>query len=168
VVPSVPAPVALQPERLGSSSRPPTTPAVTVAPTPTPGPVAAAAAPATGAAGTAPAATVVARDEEDVRTVLSRYRDGYERLDAHAVKQVWPSLNQSALARAFEGLESQDVVFSACRLNVAGNRAEASCSGLTTYVQRVGNKSPQSNSREWTFKLRKDSNAWAIASVETR
>ena len=108
------------------------------------------------------------RDEDDVRTVLSRYRSAYERLDAGAAKKIWPSLNERALARAFEGLESQDVEFSDCRLAVTGSRAQASCTGTARYVKRVGSKSSRPEPRQWTFKLKKESNTWQIDTVQTR
>ncbi|MBA3297511.1 MAG: hypothetical protein H0U19_11285 [Acidobacteria bacterium] len=103
-----------------------------------------------------------------MRNVLARYQSAYDRLDAHSAKVIWPSLNERALARAFEGLESQDVAFSDCRLNVIGSRAQASCSGTARYVQRVGSKRSQQEARQWTFKLSKESNAWKIDSVQAR
>lgn len=113
-------------------------------------------------------ARAVPRDEDEVRHVLSRYQSAYDRLDARSAKEIWPSLNERALARAFEGLQSQDVAFSACRLDVSGSRAQASCSGTARYVQRVGSKRSQQEARQWTFKLSKESNAWTIDSVQTR
>lgn len=108
------------------------------------------------------------RDEDEVRAVLSRYQSAYERLDAAAAKDIWPSLNERALSRAFEGLESQEVAFNDCRLMVTGSRAQASCSGTARYVKRVGSKASQREPRQWTFKLSKDSNAWKIDAVQTR
>lgn len=124
--------------------------------------------PSVAASSAEPAARPAARDEEEVRTLLTRYRSAYERLDASAAKQVWPSVNERALAKAFEGLESQDVEFSSCRLAVNGNSAQASCAGTASYVRRVGNKVNQREPRQWTFKLKKQSNAWQIDSVQTK
>ena len=123
---------------------------------------------ASGKSAAAPVTRPAARDEDEVRSILSRYRSAYDRLDATAAKDIWPSVNERALARAFEGLESQEVEFSNCRLAVSGNNAQASCAGTASYVRKVGSKVSQREPRQWTFKLKKQSNAWQIDSVQTR
>ena len=80
---------------------------------------------ASGKSAAEPVARPVARDEDEVRSILSRYRSAYDRLDATAAKDIWPSVNERALARAFEGLESQEVEFSSCRLAVTGQHQDA-------------------------------------------
>jgi len=103
-----------------------------------------------------------------VRDVLARYRAAYEHLDARSAKKVWPSVDERALARAFDGLESQAVTFERCNVDAGDGRAIASCRGSATYVRRVGNKSLQAQSREWTFVLHKAADGWLIQAVQTR
>ena len=103
-----------------------------------------------------------------VRDLLGRYRTAYEQLDARLAKQVWPSVDERALARAFDGLESQAVTFESCNVDVGEGTAAAFCRGTATYVRRVGNKSRQTQGREWTFALRKAERGWFIQAVQMR
>jgi len=100
-----------------------------------------------------------------IRDVLRRYEAAYERLDASAAKEIWPSLDERALARAFSGLASQTLSLEPCKINVTGTSAVASCHGRATYVGRVGNKTGQVQRRDWTFELRKSTDDWQIRSV---
>ena len=75
----------------------------------------------------APTATNVA-----VRAVLARYASAYERLDASAVKDIWPTVDERALARAFSDLDAQSIVFDACDLTIAGNVTIDQGSGLAS------------------------------------
>lgn len=103
-----------------------------------------------------------------VRDLLARYRTAYEQLDARLAKQIWPSVDERALARAFDGLESQAMRFESCNVDVGEGRAAAFCRGTATYVRRVGNKSSQTQGREWTFVLRKAERGWFIQAVQMR
>src|SRR5206468_6422505 len=49
-----------------------------------------------------------------VTQALQRYRTAYDGLDAQSAQAVYPAVNQAALARAFDGLESQTLTFDAC------------------------------------------------------
>ena len=55
-----------------------------------------------------------------VKQALQRYRGAYEGLDAQSAQAVWPAVNEVALARAFDGLESQSLTFDACDVRLAG------------------------------------------------
>ena len=104
-----------------------------------------------------------------VRDLLASYRAAYERLDAVLAKRIWPGVDQGALARAFEGLESQTVTFDSCSLTASSNAgAVASCRGRATYVTRLGHRSSHSENRQWTFRLQRSAERWTIAAVETR
>jgi hypothetical protein len=77
----------------------------------------------------------------------------------------------AALTRAFSTLNSQQVDFDSCKLDLdqpAGGhfqRATALCSGSVTYTRRVGNASPQSRALAWTFDLDRTSGRWLIRRV---
>ena len=49
-------------------------------------------------------------------------RLAYSRLDATAAQEVWPAVNRSALAGAFDGLASQRLSFERCQVSISGSR----------------------------------------------
>jgi hypothetical protein len=118
-------------------------------------------------AAAAPAAPV-REDVGQLEHALRRYATAYRQLDARAAKAVWPSVNERALARAFDGLASQDLVLERCHFDVAGQTATASCSGRASYVPRVGSRGVREEAREWSFTLKKVEDEWRIAAAETR
>jgi hypothetical protein len=103
------------------------------------------------------------KDEEAlVQQVLQRYRSAYDGLDARSARDVWPAVNQAALARAFDGLESQNLTFDACNVQLQGEVATATCRGSARYVPKVGSRSPRTEPRVWNFALRKNGTDWKI------
>jgi hypothetical protein len=144
-------------------------------PGPSPSPSAAASSPAetVGSAPTdLPASTVAQYSREAearaIENVLGRYRIAFNELDAGAASAVWPAVNEKTLAKAFERLESHDVSFESCQIEIFSVLAEAACSGRARYVPKVGNRTPKDEARRWRFSLRKASGAWLIDSVEAR
>ena len=113
----------------------------------------------------APAAAVV-DDAAQVKAVLQKYQAAYERLDARLVHSVWPGVNQTMLARAFEGLESQTLTFKACDIQMRGVTASAVCTGSARYVPKVGSREPRVERLSWTFSFRRRPNDdWQIESA---
>ena len=102
-----------------------------------------------------------------VTKVLQRYRTAYEGLDAQSAQAVWPAVNQAALARAFNGLESQTLTFDACDVRVEGESATASCQGSARYVPKIGSREPRVEPRIWNFTLQKNGGNWKIDSART-
>jgi hypothetical protein len=100
--------------------------------------------------------------------VLGRYQSAYNDLNANVAKSIWPSVDERMLARAFDQLEHQEIVFDSCQIDVTGAKAVASCRGRARYVPKVGSKTTRSVPRHWTFKLQNTANAWVIESVESR
>ena len=107
-------------------------------------------------------------DERGIYQALHQYERAYERLDVNAARAVWPSLNTRALARAFGGLKEQALEFSNCRVAMEPSEATAICGGSASYVPRVGRQATRTESREWTFHLRKIDRDWLIATAEVR
>jgi hypothetical protein len=107
------------------------------------------------------------RDEDHIHAALTRWRAAYSALDASAAREVWPSVDTRALARAFRALKSQELRFDRCRLTVNGGSARAACSGHSIYVPRVGSQSPRATPHEWTFELKKNEQRWTIASARS-
>jgi hypothetical protein len=116
----------------------------------------------------APAALAAARDKASIESTLSRYQTAFSVLNTSAVSAVWPSVDSKALARAFRGLEQQEVALDSCDIRVAGSNADASCRGTVRYVMKVGSKSPRLDRRQWQFRLHQTNGSWIIDSVESR
>jgi hypothetical protein len=111
-------------------------------------------------------ATAIRSEEAEIQRTLGQYKQAYDRLNARAAREVWPSVDERALARAFEGLSSQELDFETCQFDVGPTTATASCRGRASYIRRVGSKTPQTAQRFWTFRLRKLGSAWKIDSVQ--
>lgn len=153
------SPAAPQPPAYGpaASAVPAPVPAAP-APTPIAGPLAAPPPPT-------PAAVIPPDDRSLVQQVLQRYRSAYEGLDAHSARAVWPAVNEVALARAFDGLESQALTFDACDVRMRGESADATCRGSARYVPKIGSREPRVEPRTWNFVLRRNGAAWQIESA---
>ena len=115
-------------------------------------------------AGTAGEAAAI----DGINATLRRLQLAYEQRDASLAKAVWPTVNERALARAFDGLRSQSVTFDSCWMNVFSVSADVECRGVTTYVPRVGGQYQRTESRQWTFRVEKGDNHWLITSAEAR
>jgi hypothetical protein len=122
--------------------------------------VAAAAAPARAPA--EPPRAVDVDEASLVRDVLRRYQTAYDRLDASLAHDVWPGVNQAALARAFGDLESQSITFNTCDVRLRADTAAAMCTGSARYTPKVGNREARVEPRVWNFTLRKRTNGWLI------
>ena len=102
-----------------------------------------------------------------IHDVLGRYRSALSALDSKAVQQVWPTVNQRTLVRAFGQVQEQDVTFLSCALDVKGRLAQALCVGTTSFVPKVGKRSSQFGPSQWNVTLRKErSGAWQIEEVQ--
>ncbi len=105
---------------------------------------------------------------EGINATLRRLQLAYEQRDARLAKAVWPTVNERALARAFEGLRSQSVTFDRCRMTVLSVSADVECRGVMNYVPRVGSQDQRTESRQWTFRVRKGDDQWLITNAEAR
>lgn len=101
-----------------------------------------------------------------VRGVLEGYASAYSALDAEATQRLWPGVDLRSLRRAFEQLSAQTVQFDRCEVKPTGDSAQAECVGRTTWVPRVGDRSPRSEARTWQFALARDGNDWLIERVQ--
>jgi hypothetical protein len=107
-------------------------------------------------------------DSARVADVLRRYARAYGDLDVGAARDVWPGVDERALARAFGSLASQSVSFDDCQIAVHGATANASCRGQASYVGKVGRGAPRIEPRTWRFELRRDGETWKIENAEAR
>jgi hypothetical protein len=172
--PTVPVPDPLPPAPSAPAAAaipapPPAVPATAAAPPPTAATASPAPAPAPAPAAAA-AAVVPVRELETraIQTVLGRYREAFNALDARAALAVWPGVNERDLARAFERIEEQHLSFDQCRIDVGGAVAEAACTGTARFVPRVGKRSAKAEARQWRFMFRKAASGWVIDQVHAR
>jgi tetratricopeptide (TPR) repeat protein len=112
-----------------------------------------------------PMVEIAPDDSQLVAQALQRYRVAYEGLDARSAQAVWPAVNEAALARAFDGLESQSLTFDACEVRVRGEVATATCQGSARYVPKIGSREPRTEPRVWNFSLHKAGGDWKIESA---
>ncbi len=113
-------------------------------------------------------ATPLVSDETSrIRSVLARYEAAYSSLDAGAAAEVWPGVDQRALARAFESLESQRVSLGDCNVTISASTAHAECSGSTSWTPKVGG-GRRTQPHSWSFDLAKQSDAWVIHSASIK
>jgi len=124
--------------------------------------------PSAPSASTPPAESSSARDERvAIRAALNRYESAYNRLDVDAVRTIWPSLDQRALARAFDSLTAQRVALQSCNVDVSGSTARANCSGNASWTPKIGGGERRAD-RKWTFDLSESNGAWRITHVQAR
>jgi hypothetical protein len=123
---------------------------------------------ASAAAAPAPAIAARRRVEQEIEETLARFEAAYEALDAEAAGRVWPGVDRRALARAFEGLRSQEITFTGCRMAVETVAASVDCHGWTTFVPRIGSQDARTQQRRWSFQLRKQDEGWTIAEARIR
>lgn len=113
----------------------------------------------------APAASPV----DEVEAVVFRYQEAFSARDAQAAKQVWPSVNERSLARAFGQIEAQQLTFAECqtKMNEAATRATVTCRGSLRFVPRIGAGVPRVQLRRWEFDVARLAGRWAIQSVDS-
>ena len=103
-----------------------------------------------------------------VRSALAGYARAYSDLDVEAAERVWPSVNRSALERAFGSLESQRVSLGDCRIQVDVATAHASCSGTATWKPKIGGRE-RTDDRRWDFELvERSASGWQITSARVQ
>jgi hypothetical protein len=106
-------------------------------------------------------------EDSRISTVLNQYASAYGQLNAKAVRSIWPSVDERALAKAFANLSSQSMSFDNCDINVNGATARASCRGRASYIQKVGSQERHIEPRTVRFDLKRDGDAWKILKAET-
>jgi hypothetical protein len=121
----------------------------------------------------APAAPAVAAPsvrppDDSIRALLQRYEEAYDHRDARSAAALWPSLDRGALARAFAGLDRQDVEFDRCDIDASGAKGSAVCVGTVRYVPSVGRAVEKTDRITWTFALARSGEDWHIDGLSAR
>jgi hypothetical protein len=150
----------------------PPAPTPTAAPAPSASPTTARATGSSSASVPAPSApagtSATAARTASVQSVIDRFREAFDTLDASSVAGFWPSVDSRALSRAFAQLDSQQLHFERCDIQLAGTRAFASCHGYVQLVRKAGSQDPRTESRKWTFTLGEVKDHWVILGVDAR
>jgi hypothetical protein len=102
-----------------------------------------------------------------IRQTLRRYEDAYKALNAQSAHAIQPTIDEESLARAFDGLQAQSLVFDACQIEVRGSSAMAICRGAARFVRKVGTREPRTERRVWSFTLNKHDGDWTIETART-
>ena len=111
---------------------------------------------------------VVMSDTSAIQDVLGRYLNAFMNLDVEEAKAVWPNVNEKALSRAFASVDEQQFELNECEIAVAGPNADASCTGIVRYIQKVGSKMMRVEPRRWKFEFRNSDSQWFIENVDSR
>ena len=101
-----------------------------------------------------------------IERTLQGYQAAFSRLDVAAVREVWPSVDGKALAKAFDQLHREDLTFDSCQVTVTGITALAACGGTTEYVPKVGSKNPRVERNRWRISLRRAADEWVVTRVD--
>jgi hypothetical protein len=115
----------------------------------------------------APAASMA--DHTAIQNVLSRYRQAFSELDVAGTTDIWPTVDQGRLQRAFDQVAEQSIQFDNCDVTIAaGALASAACKGTVRYIPEVGNRRQRVEPRQWQFNLSKLNQRWVINAVSSR
>ena len=148
-------------QSLGTGQPPASRPEVTLTPA-----TSMAAAPAALAASPPPPPATIPRrepaDENRVAAVLNEYARAYGALDAGAAREVWPTVNERALAASSPAAQTSSSTTAHRR---GGTIANASCRARK-YVGKAVHR-PRTEERT-SFELRRDGEAWKIETAEAR
>jgi len=106
-------------------------------------------------------------EDSRISSVLNQYANAYGQHNVKAVRSIWPTVDERALAKLFANLTSQSISFDSCDINVNGVTARASCRGRASYIQKVGSQERHNEPRTVRFDLKRDGEAWKILKAET-
>jgi ketosteroid isomerase-like protein len=97
-----------------------------------------------------------------VREVLAQFSNGYQRLDAAAVRRLWPGA-PATLRESFADMRSYQLTFENMQISVRGDTA------TVTTVRRIKAQPQagrlQETNAPTTFTLRRAGGGWVIDSV---
>ena len=104
-----------------------------------------------------------------MRNAVDKYRDALNSRDFSSARAVYPSVNVGALSAALEK-DPQTMSFdaTACKIELKGPTARASCGGTLRYTPRVGNTRERTEPRSWEFRLSEKNGAWMIDRVQAQ
>jgi hypothetical protein len=104
------------------------------------------------------------RQQDGVIAVVREYTRALERLDVHATKAVYPSVDDRRLRQSFEDVEAQRFQLGSCGVSFSssGHDANAWCLGNSTYRPKIGSRVLRYTDQVWEFNLARDGSGWQI------
>ena len=104
------------------------------------------------------------RQREGVLAVVREYTRALERLDVHATKAIYPSVDDRRLRRSFEDVETQRFQLASCGVSFSssGRGANAWCLGNSTFRPKIGSRVLRYTDQVWEFNLARDGGGWQI------
>jgi hypothetical protein len=111
-----------------------------------------------------PALPTIRERQAQIQSIVNRYRDAYNSMDANAAKAVWPSVNAKQLGDSFARLEKLEYQFQPCTIFFDTGKARATCEGRVRSVAK-SDKREVSVPARWEFTLKEVNREWAIDSV---
>lgn len=107
------------------------------------------------------AAAVAAQERPAIQATLEAYASGYSRLDAAAIKRVYPGIDENGLKRGFGAYRSQQVQVQVEQIQMTGPAtADVSTRQMTAASMQVG--VTQRDTRQIVFRLEKRNGSWII------
>ena len=96
--------------------------------------------------------------------MVREYTRALERLDVHATKAIYPSVDDRRLRRLFEDVETQRFQFASCGVSFSssGRGANAWCLGNSTFRPKIGSRVLRYTDQVWEFNLARDGGGWQI------
>ena len=82
-----------------------------------------------------------------------------------AAVELWPTVDQGALTRAFAGHVRQNVHFNRCDIDASEARGSAVCVGTVRYLPSVRGAIEQEDPITWTFDLARSGEDWRITGL---
>jgi tetratricopeptide (TPR) repeat protein len=117
-------------------------------------------APATAAA-SPPATAAAAEDRAGIQATLDMYASGYSRLDAAAIKRIYPGIDEQRLQRGFGAYRSQQVQVRVEGIQMTGpTTANVTTLQTTTASMQVGGM--HRDTRQIMFRLERQNGSWII------
>jgi len=117
------------------------------------------------------AANSTVGEEEAVLQAIAKWKVGYEELDAVAVKRILPSMDLSALDKAFGDILSYSIDMpDPCRIELVASSglvtaATATCAVMRSVTGKRGNQDARVSEATVVFHLDKSSGQWLIESA---
>jgi len=110
----------------------------------------------------APAAPDLGRDEAAIRDLLAQLTESYRRLDANAVRRLWPSA-PPGLPQSFNDARAYEIDLQNQQISVRGDTATVSTMRRIRMQPKAGRV--QENSAQVTFSLTRAAGGWIIDSI---
>jgi ketosteroid isomerase-like protein len=110
-------------------------------------------------------------NENELRAVIQRYAQAFEKKDADALRQVWPGMGSkyARYKQIFELASSirEQVGIESVAVSADGTSAVVKSSVSQSYTPKADKSKPQQFTREFVFNLEKTSRGtWVISDVQ--